>query len=88
MIDLVIGFFGGAATHQLHVWFYQFPKPWGLFSRYVVGVMTIFVFFCVALYRLNREALRDGMLAYLLAAVGVGAGVVAGYFFEVLEIRK
>jgi hypothetical protein len=87
MTDIFIAFLGGVAAHQTDRFIRDFQEPWRQFCRYVVGVLTIFVFFTAALRHFNRAALRDAMLAFLLSVVGVGAGVVSAHFFDVLRVE-
>jgi hypothetical protein len=87
MTELLIAFFGGVSAHQTERFIDRFPHPWGMFCRYVVGILAVFVFYIVALRRLNPLAWRDGALAFLLSAVGVGAGVVAAHFGDHLVIE-
>lgn len=88
VVDILFPVIGGIAAHQSDRFISRFPLPWRQFCRYVIGVLTVFVFFSVSLRRLNQAAQRDGTLAFLLSAVGVGAGVVVGHFVDVLGIRE
>jgi hypothetical protein len=87
MIDLLIAFVGGIAAHQSDRFVKDFTPPWDRLCRYVVGVLAVFIFFCVSMRRLNPLAWRDGALAFLLSAVGVGAGVVVAHFADHVVIE-
>lgn len=88
MIEMFIGALSGIAAHQSDRFVKQFPADWREMTRYTIGTLTIYVLFLLTLGRLNRAALRDGALAYLISALSVGVGVACARLLDVLEIRK
>jgi hypothetical protein len=79
MIEIVFGVIAGFAAHQTD----RLIKPtWAIYfdrlSRYSIGGLTVILVYGLILARLNRAALRDGMLAIGAAFVSVAVGVAGG----------
>lgn len=88
MIEFTVGALSGIAAHQTDRFVRQFPADWREITRYTIGTLTMLVVFMLTLGRLNRSAVRDGLLAYLVSAIGVGVGVAGARLLDVMEIRK
>ena len=85
MIDVliaVVGFVAGLLAHQTDRVVKTFPPDWELLSRYGIGYLTTASVFALMIRRLNKFALRDGLLCYLLAGFTVGLGVVTGRLID------
>lgn len=82
-----VAFLGGVASHQTKRFCDTFRGDWGYFSKLVIGVLTIGLFFGLMLERLNREALRDGLLAYAGSAAAVAVGVMTGHLIDHVHIK-
>lgn len=90
MIEFVVAVLGGFAAHQADRVVVNFPREWEYITRYIVGGLTVILFFALFLVRLNRSAWRDGMLAIIGAFGGVGLGVSLArlYFALLAEVNK
>jgi len=86
MIEILSGVLFGVAAHQTDTIVKHWPQRWELLGRYVIGGLTVIMSFALILSRINRGALRDGLLAISGAFGGVGVGVAFGMFFD--EVTK
>ena len=82
MIDFIASILGGAAANQLDESLKRFDRGWELIARYIIGVLTAELFFASMLRKMNRDALRDALLAFNGAFAGVGIGVVIARIFK------
>ena len=82
MIELFAAVLGGIAANQADDALKSFDRGWELIARYIIGELTIFVFFAMMLRRLNPAAMRDGMLSIAGASAGVGIGVVLARIYK------
>ena len=82
MIDFIASILGGAAANQLDEALKRFDRGWELIARYIIGVLTAGLFFASMLRKMNRDALRDALLAFNGAFAGVGIGVVIARIFK------
>jgi hypothetical protein len=86
VLELFAGLLSGIAAHQTDHIFVNWPVRWDYLSRYVVGGLTVIFTFAMILSRLNRSALRDGLLSLCGAFGSVGVGVASAMVFD--EMRK
>lgn len=82
MIEFVGGVLAGIAAHQTDRIFVGWPKHWEYITRYVIGVLTGIFIFTVMMIKLNRLALRDGLLAITGAFGSVGLGVAVARLYD------
>jgi hypothetical protein len=75
-------FVGGYGAHQTDHLVREFPPDWELLSRYIIGVVTMFVFFVAFLRQLRPQATRDGALSFAMSAWFVGLGVAVGRWVD------
>lgn len=82
MIEFVFGILAGIAAHQTDRIFVDWPRHWEYITRYIVGVLAGMLVFVLMLSRLNRSALRDGLLSIAGAFGSVGLGVALGRLYD------
>lgn len=87
MIVVTASFLGGIAAHQTKRFCDGFKGDWGYFSKLVIGVLTIGLFFVAMLEHLNPKAVRDGILAYAGAAAAVGTGVITAHVIDHVHLK-
>ncbi len=75
MIELFAAVLFGVAAHQTETIVKPWPSRWELLGRYVIGGLTVILAFALIMARLNRAALRDGLLSLCGGFGGVGFGV-------------
>ena len=86
MLELFAGALFGVAAHQTDRIVRGWPVQWEYLTRYIIGGLTVVLAFALMLSRLNRGALRDGLLAECGAFASVGLGVaVARLYDEVIK---
>lgn len=89
MIELIAAIFGGAAANQLdHPVSLIRDAGWELIARYIIGELTIMIFFALMLRKLHPDALKDGMLSIAGSSAGVGLGVVGARIIKDLTESK
>lgn len=82
MTEFLAGVLAGIAAHQTDRIFVDWPVHWEYITRYIVGVLAGMLVFVLMLSRLNRGALRDGMLSIAGAFGSVGLGVAVGRLYD------
>jgi hypothetical protein len=82
MIELLAGGLFGVAAHQTDRIVKHWPAKWELLGRYVIGGLTVILSFALILSKLNRAALKDGMLSVCGAFGSVGVGVAFAMLFD------
>lgn len=87
MIEFLVAVLGGIAAHQADRVVEKFPHEWEYITRYIIGGLTVILFFALFLARLNRSAWRDGMLAIVGSFGGVGLGVSLARLYSALLIE-
>ena len=82
MIEFTASILVGLAAHQSDKVLRDFRGGWDYISRYIVGVLAILLCYALMLSRLNRAAMRDGLLAFGGASAGVGVGVALARLWD------
>ncbi len=85
MIDLIAATLFGLAAHQADRVVRDWPTQWEMLGRYIIGGLTVILSFSMILARLNRSALRDGLLAICGAFGAVGVGVALARWFDEMK---
>lgn len=88
MIEFLAAVLGGIAANQTDDALKTFDRGWELIARYVIGVLTIEVFFAMMIRRLRPDATVPALLSFNGAAAGVGIGVIAARIWKDLTGSK
>lgn len=87
LIDLIVSAFLGYGLHQSRAYTAKLPDGWRELTNYSIGVAgtgPLFVFWWHKLKDVVHPFNR-AFLAFLLAFIGVGAGVVAGWLIDTFK---
>ncbi len=82
MIELLAAVLGGIAANQADDALKRFDRGWELIARYIIGVLTIEIFFAMMLKRLRPDAIVPALLSFNGASAGVGLGVVGARIYK------
>lgn len=91
MIKLIIAIMAGVAGHQMNSiiegWENEgLPRAWSRIARYVVGVVIALPIYVLIRHGNERSHESDlDIQAYIMAFVGTGVGVAAGYLLDDLK---
>ncbi len=81
MIEFTLGILAGFAAHQTDRVVRDFRGGWEYIARYIIGGLAVMLVYVLMLSRLNRGAMRDGLLSIggAFGAVGLGVSVARLY---------
>jgi len=82
MIEFTAAILIGFAAHQSDRVLRDFRGGWEYIARYIVGGLAVIMVFVLMLSRLNRSAMRDGLLSIVGAFSGVGLGVSLARLYD------
>lgn len=82
MIEFASAILIGIAAHQTDKVIKDFRGGWEYIARYIVGGLAVIMVYALMLSRLNRAAMRDGILAIVGAFGGVGIGVSVARLYD------
>lgn len=84
LLDLIFSAIVGAILHQARRYTDHLPTGWREMTNYSIGVVGTGPVFLLWWARLKdaQNPLSRAMLAFVLAFVGVGSGVAAGWMYD------
>lgn len=82
---ILLGMIGHETNALIESW-ENTPTPWQRLARYAIGVLLVFPVFLVMKRQLtSKNEIERDSVAYMMANLSVGVGVVAGYVADSLK---
>lgn len=87
LINLVISSLAGIALHQTRRYTHSLPEGWRELTSYTIGVTGTTPIFALWWHRLKdvTHPFERAFLAFVLAFIGVGTGVSAGWLVDTFK---